>query len=678
MSVEPPPPIGTPTAYRADLDGLRAVAIVPVVLYHFGVPFFGGGFVGVDVFFVISGYLITRIILAAHRDRTFSFARFYERRARRLLPTLATALLATFIVSLFVMTPQDLAAYCRSMFYALIFAANFYFADEGGYFTPTLELAPLLHTWSLAVEEQFYIVWPLLIGLLLRFLSRYAAAVAALLLVASFVVSADLVVVKPHAAFYLPHARAWELLAGCILALVTLPTPRRWTADAAGALGLALILFTVIAYDTATPFPGLAAIPPVLGAALVIWAGQAEPSLVNKLLSFRPLVGIGLVSYAWFIWHWPMLVLFRHEFERDPNGLEKVVLIAASLGLAVLCWRYLEQPVRHGAWWASRGRALSAAAAATLALLVLAGVGHASHGFIQRYPAAMQELTRKRLTVRAVDRLCPRQSAERIAARELCRIWDGAKGNRTVLLWGDSHAMVMRPVFRDMAEANQVSVVYSGVAACPPLIGTGRTRRNKAAEVCGALNLAIGDLLAERRFTDVVLAARWNYYAEGDGKPGDPPGPEQHYIEDAQSKVASLEENRAVIARNLRSTVDAIIASGARAWIVLEAPYVGFNVPNRLARAIMRGESPETMYGPDTSTIDARDAFMRSLLEGLPVRIIDPSQAFCDTSRCVAVAGGKPLYFDDNHLSVYGGARLEPLLGELFAPPGGTAKLPSH
>ncbi len=212
--------------YRPDIDGLRALSIIAVVLHHFKVPYFGGGFVGVDVFFVISGFLITGIVQAEIRKGDFSFARFYERRARRLLPTLAIVLSTTFVLAFVVMTPQDIEALSRSMFYALLFAANFFFAEQGGYFSTSLENAPLLHTWSLAVEEQFYIVWPILLLLIARMRPRSIVPITLLLLALSFVAAVALGDSQGSGAFFYPHTRAWELLAGCVLALHSAGAPR--------------------------------------------------------------------------------------------------------------------------------------------------------------------------------------------------------------------------------------------------------------------------------------------------------------------------------------------------------------------------------------------------------------------------------------------------------------------
>jgi len=647
--------------YRPDIDGLRALSVLAVVLYHFRVPYFGGGYVGVDVFFVISGYLITGIVLAEVTSGTFSFARFYERRARRLLPTLTIVLLATFLAGFAVMTPQDLKLLSKSTAHTVIFAANLFFDSQGGYFGPNLELAPLLHMWSLAVEEQFYIAWPLLLMLAVRYAPKRLLAIAAVLLLVSFYANVALIDTKPSAVFYRPQTRAWELLAGCILAF-GVPKVRDVAAHVASLAGLALVLFAIFAFTDETQFPGVAAVVPVTGAALLIWSGQSAPSLVGRILSMRPLVFVGLISYAWYLWHWPMVALFRYQFERDPDAAEISILIVASFVLAALCWRFVESPIRHGRWWRIGPRTAVAAVTVSLATAGLAGTGVATGGFIGRYPPIMRELARKPLSERPQDTPCATEAMRTGVSRGFCHLWDAKGEGPAILLWGDSHARSLRTVFRDLGEESDVSVSFSGASACPPLLGVSRVRSLGSRDRCRVANDAVGRALKMTRYRDVVLVARWGRYALRSDVSNN-----QFYIRDEKSRVSSIEENQRVIRESLRRTVEEIRAGGARAWIVMEAPYVDFDPPNRLARLIARGEHPQTMYGIDVVKERERNAFMRALVAELPVRVIDPANALCDAQRCLAVAHGKPLYFDDNHLSIYGAARLAPLMAQIFS-----------
>jgi len=290
--------------YRRDIDGLRSIAVVPVVLFHAGLPGFSGGFIGVDVFFVISGFLITTIVAREIGERRFSLLSFYERRARRILPALAAVLAISLAFGSILLMPTELLRLGRSAAATVLFASNIHFARSLDYFAPTAELEPLLHTWSLAVEEQFYLFFPpLLIGLAWLGQSRRMLTAVVVLSALSLAASVAALDWKPDWVFYIIVFRAWELGAGAILALAaTAPPQGRALREALGIGGLLAILVPVAIYTNATRFPGLAALPPVLGATVLIWVGrEGEGSLANRLLALRPLVAIGLISYSLYL-----------------------------------------------------------------------------------------------------------------------------------------------------------------------------------------------------------------------------------------------------------------------------------------------------------------------------------------------------------------------------------------
>lgn len=363
--------------YRREIDGLRAIAVLPVILFHAGFDTFAGGFVGVDVFFVISGYLIAGILARDLEAGQFSLLRFYERRARRILPALFLMLVATVPMAWALMTPSQMAGFFASFVSVSTFTANFHFYDASGYFASETEMQPLIHTWSLAVEEQFYLIFPLLMAGLWRWWRRAVAPVLALVAVASLAGAIEALPRDPAKAFFLPGARAWELLAGTLLAL--------WPADAAPAsrrgswlagLGLAMILVPVVTYDEYTPFPGLAALPPVLGTLLVLHFARGG-SPVAALLSVRPVVGLGLISYSAYLWHQPLFAGARLAYLTEPPPALMIGLIGLTLALAVLSWRYVEGPVRRGALFVRRRAVFGATAAAIVAGIAIGAAGQA-------------------------------------------------------------------------------------------------------------------------------------------------------------------------------------------------------------------------------------------------------------------------------------------------------------
>lgn len=294
----------TALAYRRDIDGLRAIAVLAVVLFHFGVPGVTGGFVGVDVFFVISGFLITSIIWREREAGRFSFVDFWARRARRILPALLVMMFTSLVAGWFLMAPKDYSELGRSIHNQVVFISNLFFMRQDGYFDTASDMKPMLHTWSLSVEEQFYIAFPLLLALLSSWLKQWRSALFVLLLV-SFAASVWAVANEPDKAFFLLPMRAWELLAGSMLAVMPVRAGRAspLLAQAVSLFSLGLILVAVLGYDANTAFPGAAALLPVLGVVGLIWANGQHPTWVGRLLGSRVLVGIGLISYSWYLWH---------------------------------------------------------------------------------------------------------------------------------------------------------------------------------------------------------------------------------------------------------------------------------------------------------------------------------------------------------------------------------------
>ena len=306
------------TNYRPDIDGLRAIAVLAVVLYHANIQPFGGGYVGVDVFFVISGYLITSLIHEHCRTGQFSIVQFYERRVRRIFPALFATVAFCFLVGCLLMMPLDYKQFGYSAVANALFASNLLFWLKTGYFDTDAEVKPLLHTWSLGVEEQFYILFPCLLLLLYKFWRNGVASILSLLLIASLFLSVWQVYDQPTSAFYLPLGRAWELLVGALLALSRDRLPHRVFFDGVlGLLGMALIFGSIFSLTADTPFPGLAALPACLGTAAIIYSGEQSKHFVPRLLSLRIVVLLGIISYSLYLWHWPLLVFAKYFVARQ-------------------------------------------------------------------------------------------------------------------------------------------------------------------------------------------------------------------------------------------------------------------------------------------------------------------------------------------------------------------------
>lgn len=366
--------------YRAEIDGLRALAVVPVLLFHAGFELFSGGFTGVDVFFVISGYLITTILIEDIENKRFSIVNFYERRARRILPALFFVMLVCIPFAWMWMIPDPLENFGQSLVAATLSANNVLLYLTTGYWDLASEFKPLLHTWSLGVEEQYYILFPLILLSTWRFGTRIALLTICFIASVSLVLSDWLSRENPEAAFFLIHTRAWELLAGSISAFVV---QRRGVQknNLLSLIGLAAIIFSIFFYDETTPFPSRYALVPVIGVVLLILYADKE-TIAAKLLSIKSLVGIGLISYSAYLWHQPLFAFSKIYRKTEPPPLLNVLLIIITFFLAYTTWKYIEKPFRN-----NRVKPAVFLFVITTSTIVLLGFGysaHKRHGFVQR------------------------------------------------------------------------------------------------------------------------------------------------------------------------------------------------------------------------------------------------------------------------------------------------------
>jgi peptidoglycan/LPS O-acetylase OafA/YrhL len=453
--------------YRRDIDGLRAVAVVPVVLFHAGLKPFGGGYIGVDVFFVISGYLITLLIAGEIEQGRFSIVRFYERRVRRILPALFAVVFFGSIAASRLLTPQQYKMFAKSVFATAVFASNVLFWLESSYFDPPAAMKPLLHTWSLAVEEQFYIVFPLFLLIIHRWLKGQYIVWLAPIAVLSFAASVWGVVHDPTATFYLAPTRAWELALGSLLALDAFPQLRqRLWRELVGLLGLVLIAWGVFAFTYTTPFPGTNALFPAGGAALVIYSGNGCETTIGKVLGLRPLVFIGLISYSLYLWHWPLLVFAQVWNIDELTAGQKGVIVVLSFLLAVLSWRFVELPFRRPAGVVRRIPLFGGAAAAITCFTLFGLFGYFSDGWPSRFPS------RVRTIAAAIDDWDFPKGLS-VVANAPDGIYEiNTKSNKATLFFGDSHAMQYSPRVVSLVSKNPETynnIIFAVYSACPPI-----------------------------------------------------------------------------------------------------------------------------------------------------------------------------------------------------------------
>jgi len=336
--------------YRPEIDGLRALAVISVILFHAGFDLISGGYVGVDIFFVISGFLITTIIYEEIKSGKFSIINFYERRVRRILPALFFMVLVTIPIAWFLLSPYDMKYYSKSIAYVAIFLSNTIFYKQSGYFDTSAELKPLLHTWSLGVEEQYYIFFPLLLVFMWRYAKDYIHQVFITIFIISLLLANYMVYVKPAAAFFLFQYRVWELLTGSILAIFVLRNISTLNLDRLhnplSITGFILLTCSIFLFDKSIPFPSLYTLVPIIGTALIILFAS-DKTFIGKLLSLKPIVAIGLLSFSAYLWHQPLFAFFRHASNDDPTLAEMSLLIIVVFVIATLSWKYIETPFRN-------------------------------------------------------------------------------------------------------------------------------------------------------------------------------------------------------------------------------------------------------------------------------------------------------------------------------------------
>lgn len=621
------------STHRPEIDGLRALAVGAVMLFHaqLGLP---GGFLGVDVFFVISGYLIAGLIGRELAAGTFRLAEFWERRIRRIAPALALATAGTFLGGWWLLLPEDFAKFGGSLAALGGAASNVFFWATGGYFDRGAATKPLLHTWSLSVEEQFYVLFPL--AMIFLGASRGRRGGGWLMLGAvSLGLSVWLTRAKPTAAFYLLPTRGWELLVGALLREVPGPERRaRWRAEAAAWAGLGLMVFSWARFSPGTAIPGLAAGVPCLGAALTLWGSQAETTLVRRALGWRPLVFVGLISYGLYLWHWPLIVFADYWNFSGSRTEMRLAALALAVVAAVASWRFVERPIRERRWLRRRGAVYALAAAVSLAF-GLAGLGvWATGGVAGRWSPAVREYAR----AAAEPAPFPEVELAEAAAGKFIEL--GARepdAAAEVLVWGDSHAMVLLPLLDELGREARVRVTGAVRYGLAPLVAPDAGRA-EAAPFADAVLRAVN----ARKIRRVVLAAAWPKYTGG-------------------------ARDEAFVA-HLRATVAQLSAAGAQVWIVGDVPLHPYPIPKALAaRARFGGPTQVGVTAAEHARRAAEFARLLDAAVGGSVGRLDPTPFFATGGDALRVEdGGASLYVDAQHLSRKGVARLRPLFAPVF------------
>ncbi|MDD2808231.1 acyltransferase family protein [Rhodoferax sp.] len=639
-------------SYRPDVDGLRAVAVLAVILYHGGLKALPGGYVGVDIFFVISGFVITSAIQPDMAAGRFLVRDFYERRIRRIFPALFAMVAASLCVGCWVMMPDDLKRLGQSSVANAVFASNFFFLKDSGYFGATAAAKPLLHTWSLAVEEQFYLLLPLYLVLLKRWSEPVMRGLTVGLSVASLMLAVVATRYEPNISFFMLPTRAWELLAGVMLAQGMLPAPRSVRGEWLRAgVGMGLIAFALVFYTEKTPFPGLAALPPVLGAVLIISAGLRNARGVNVWLSSKPMVFIGQISYPLYLWHFPLLGFAGYM---SLTGLGVAQTVAVN-GVIVLCalvsWRFVEQPIRQRRVLAGQ-RLMFAFGVACIAVTLLAGLLiHFGRGFESRFEGDRQKIVRAMTDRIANKDACMNFAPDQISKGELCHLGVEDMSQTDVVVWGDSHAEALAPGIADMAANAGRSALFAGQHGCG--IGLHFQETGWSDRACVAFSKAmLAYLMTTPSINKVVLVSRWSSLR---APPLQAP---------AKSSPASV-----TAAQALGQVVAQLRMAGKQVWLVGPVPDVKTLVPRALYLKSMGFAQDFEIRQSLAEYVEIQKntlAVLRHLAEQPGVSLVLPHERLCQTAWCDVAQDGYPLYFDDNHLSTHGAKIAAQVLAPLF------------
>lgn len=645
--------------YRPEIDGLRAVAVIGVLLFHFGLGF-PGGFVGVDVFFVISGYLITGILLRQLEGERFSLSDFWARRVRRIAPAAVVMALGTVAMGWYVLESGDFRSLARSLMAHVFFASNCYFSRDQGYFEESGEGEPLMHTWSLSVEEQFYFIFPLLLLFLWRKWGLRSGMILAVIAVISLVWSAWQVNYDPKGAFFLLPARAWELLAGALLAFYRPVQQSKGTvvAEFTGSFGVVLILVPMFLYEKSTSFPGLAALPPVLGAVLFMAANASAQTFTGKILSNRVIVRIGLISYSLYLWHWP-LVVYAHVMIIELTWLVQVSLIALSFVCAFLSWKFVEQPFRTG------------------------GAGNLLAGNRKAYlfgGATMAGLWIFAFAIRATEIPAIEGVSERYyndTGIDPIPLGVEGEGSPDFILWGDSHGAAAAHGLNQAAQnlgLSGLGFLNDGTAPIPGLWFSDLSERRKITKE--KTKKVIEKKIIASGTKNLILMSRWvarcEGYSDAEMIGRQPDFRAISMVVNEESPEAGLESSPRILVQHLEELALRLKEYGIQITLLHQVPETTSTETKKLVYAQIHFPFFNDLADRTTTLAQYHKRRKRSdeafakLPSGL-INIVDPTETFFPNGEALKIYDEESFYLDDDHLTAAGALHyLTPVFREIL------------
>jgi peptidoglycan/LPS O-acetylase OafA/YrhL len=659
--------------YRADIDGLRAFAVISVVLFHFNIPGFSGGFCGVDVFFVISGFLITSIIQKQIDSGSFSLSDFYFRRIKRIFPALFCLVTVTTAFGLLLLRADELKSLGKSIIYLMGLSSNIMFCKRSGYFDVAAESMPLLHTWSLSIEEGFYVLFPIFLLAHKRFLRIPLLLSIGFCLITSFIYCQTLLKDRPNEAFYLLPSRSWELLAGAILSQGFPPTTISIVLrNLASIVGISFIGMSVFCFGNSTPFPGFSALLPVSGTVLVIYGGSTKESIINKVLAFRPLVFLGLNSYSIYLWHWPILFFTRVLVHRELAPLESIGLFISTLLVSFLSFHFVERPFRNfqTSEDTKTKRIVFSSAFGTILLLLIVGravLGFANSQIRASATEASSSAAQDLYWQKSGDYEKP---LEQLGQGSLPAVIGESNVIPSFIVWGDSHARALLPALESQAKR----FALAGFVACKsgnaPILGVREIpQRNSEVLLSPKTNEEIFSFIKNHpEIKTVFLAGIWEWYSNG-----------YHFGSDDSRKVRLgattagfsdlADSNHSLLRAGLLRSINFLVNENRTVVVISDIPELKFHIKkyvNFAPNTIALNEAQPTF-----AEYAARNKNVYGLLEEISrfqnVSVVYPEVFLVnEAGRFIVTKGDRVLYLDSHHLSSEGALLVAPAFDFVF------------
>ena len=678
--------------YLPFIDGLRALAVLPVVFFHANFKHFEGGFVGVDIFFVISGFLITQLIINDLEKNNFNIFSFYTRRARRILPILFFVIFISIVFAVFLMNPTQLNLYVNQVFSVILFISNFFFWQNTGYFDPSTEIQPLLHTWSLAVEEQFYIFFPIFLLFVFKFFRKKIFFIIIFISILSLLLAQiggnfklknislfypflnlpfDFFWQAGSANFYLPFGRAWELLIGSLIAIKfkKINNDNQNYCNFFSLIGLSLIIFSIFFYSKRIQYPSIYTIIPCLGTALIIMYTNKK-TVLFKILTFKPLIQLGLISYSFYLWHQPIFSFSRIHYGADLSISNSLGLIIISLILSLLSWKYIEQPFRNKKKVNDNSFFKSLSVFLLGLILVLFLIKYEKIKSIQ---SEIPEEIRKTIRIAPPDKCVDIENAHKKNVKNwFCYLGNNDKKKKiSFAVIGDSHAHSLIPLFSEIGKKNNQKGILTGFSGCPGLVGVQSIRSDLKTKNCKLLSEKFYKFVKDKKIKKIFLVSRWTYYTDGryDGR-------DFQLLTDKNVLFSNKKNSRSTLIKGLKNTINMYKQLGTEVVFVHQAPLQIFDPLFIYTKSFDKLTNRILINKLKNFSVDLNESlnFQKFIRDNVKILkdeysnliTIDLNDYFCDANKCLIGNEKASYYADDDHLSVYGSKFLIDKLDKFF------------